>query len=709
MCREGAGLRLSLSPLLAPNAVAVVGAAREPGKVGHVILANLLDGGFAGDIYPVNPRASEILGLPAYPSVSAIPGSVDLAVVAVPACAVPDLVTECAAAGIQAMVVISAGFSESGPEGAALQREIAARASELGVRVLGPNCLGVISPHHRLNAAFAGAMPPAGGIAFMSQSGALGTAIIDRAASDGLGLSHFVSIGNRADIAEPDLLRAFADDPLTNVIAMYLESVTDGPAFLKATEAVTRRKPVIALKSGTSDSGARAVSSHTGSLAGSDTAFQAAFRWSGIIRAHSTQELFDYAAAFSMQSPPTRGGVAIVTNAGGPAVMATDSVEDRGLVMATLHAETIAALRQDLPPAAALYNPVDVLGDATPARYEQALRALYDDPSVGAVLVILTPQAMTDAEAVAAAVVQTAASARDVTTLSSFMGGPAVSAARELLVAGSIPDYPTPERAIDALGAMYRYAHARRLSPTLSITDERVRPRVAQVLDAARASGRSFVTEQSAAEIVSAYGIRTPPGAVAGDRKRALEVAARVGYPVALKIASPDILHKSDVGGLRIGIASPEQLSAAYDEILGRARAYAPDATIDGIHVQRMVPPGREVIVGVDRDPVFGPLLMFGLGGVYVEVLRDVTFRLCPVDHAEAERMIADVRAFGLLRGARGQPPADLAAVSDAITAISSLVMDFPEILELDINPLIVGEAGEGAWAADVRIGIGGT
>lgn len=700
---------MSLSTLLAPAAVAVVGAARDPGKVGHVILANLLQGGFAGEIYPVNPRASEILGLRTYPSITALPAPADLAIVAVPACAVPGLVSECAAAGITSMVVISAGFSETGPEGAALEREVAFRGAERGVRILGPNCLGVISTHHHLNAAFAGSMPPPGGIAFMSQSGALGTAIIDRAVEDGLGLSHFVSIGNRADVAEPDLLTAFAEDPHTNVIAMYIESVTNGPDFLSAAEAATRVKPVIALKSGTSDSGARAVSSHTGSLAGSDTAFEAAFRWSGVIRARSTQELFDYAAAFSMQPLPARGGVAILTNAGGPAVMATDVVESSGLSMASFESPTIGLLRDALPPAAAVYNPVDVLGDASPERYRQALKALYDDPGVGAVLVILTPQAMTDAEAVARVVVEESADTDGVTTLACFMGGPAVEQAHEVLVAGSIPHYATPERAVTSIAALYSYASARRTPAPTHADDAQARDQVAPILHSARAANRAFVTEQSAAAIAQAYGIRTPPGAVAGDREHALAVAAQVGYPVALKIASPDILHKSDVGGLKIGISSPEALSAAYDEILRRVREYAPDAVVDGVHVQRMVPAGREVIIGVDRDPVFGPMLMFGLGGVYVEILKDVTFRLCPVDRAEAERMIADVRAFGLLRGARGQPPADLASVADAITAVSSLVLDFPQILELDINPLIVGNAGEGVWAADVRIGIGGT
>ena len=701
---------MPLSALLRPRSVAVVGASREPGKVGHVILTNLLAGGFAGDLYAVNPSASEVLGVRSYPSLTQLPETVDLAVIAVPARAVPGVMSECQEAGVGAVAVISAGFTESGPGGAALQREVLDIAKRSGIRLLGPNCLGLISTHHRLNAAFAGEMPPPGGISFVSQSGALGTAIVDRSLDDGLGIAHFVSVGNRADIAEHDLLAAFREDDSTTVIALYIESVGDGTAFLDAAAAASAVKPVIAIKAGASDSGARAVSSHTGSLAGSDVAYDAAFRWAGVIRARSVQELFDYAAAFSLQPVPPGPGVAILTNAGGPAVMATDAAEREGLAMASFESDTLATLRAVLPEAAALYNPVDVLGDAGPGRYRAALESLYADPGTGSVIVILTPQAMTDADAIAQTVVETAAAHPGVTTLTSFMGGPRVEKARSVLAKGSIPDYPTPERAIRSLAAMYSYQTSRsdppRRSDGPSGDDRRV---VRDVLRAASGQHRTFVSEESGAAIVRAYGIRTPSGKLVTDRESALAAAEEIGYPVVLKIASPEILHKSDIGGIRTGLASPEQLARAYDEILGRAKTYAPDAPIDGIHVQQMVPEGREVIVGVDRDPVFGPLLMFGLGGVYVEVLRDVTFRLCPVDAKEADRMISEVRAFGLLRGARGESPADLPAVARAIESVSALVLDFPEILELDINPLIVGSIGEGVWAADVRIGIGGT
>jgi acetyltransferase len=700
---------VSLSPLLRPKAVAVIGAAREEGKVGHVVLNNLLSGGFAGGIYPVNPRASEILGLRCYPSVLDVPRPVDLAVIAVPATLVPDVITQCAEAEVGAAVIISAGFAESGPAGAALQRKVLARARAAGIRILGPNCLGLISTHVRLNASFAGAMPPAGGIALVSQSGALGTAILDRAAEDGLGISHFVSVGNRVDISEPDLLAALEEDPATTVIALYLESVNDGQRFLEAAGSAVRAKPLIALKSGTSDSGARAVSSHTGSLAGSDVAYEAAFRHAGIVRARSVQDLFDFAAGFSQQPVPSGPGVAILTNAGGPAVMATDAADDEGVALASFDGDTLARLREVLPDAAALYNPVDVLGDAGPERYRESLEALYDDTSVRGVIVILTPQAMTDAAAVARTIVEAAAKSPDVTTMACFMGGRLVHEARRILAAGSIPNYPTPERAVHTLAAMNDYVHASS-APERQLADtDAARETAKTTITQAASEHRVFVTGQVAADVVAAYGIRVPAGELARDRDFALDAAARIGYPVALKIVSPQILHKSDVGGLMVGIANSEELARAYDQVLDRTRAYAPDANVEGVHVQGMAPAGREVILGVDRDPVFGPILMFGLGGIYVEVLRDVIFRLCPVDIHEAERMITEIRSFGLLRGARGQPPADLGAVARAISAVSALVLDFPEIIELDINPLIVCNDGDGVWAADVRIGIGGT
>lgn len=689
-----------------PKAVAVVGAAREPGKVGHFVFHNLLDAGFEGPVYPVNPKADTIEGYEAYPSVADCPPT-DLAVVVVPAPAVPGVITECGKAGVHAAIVISAGFTEAGPTGSALERELVARAREGGVRVLGPNCLGVISSAARLNASFAAGFPPEGPVAFMSQSGALGTAILDYASGEGIGLSHFVSLGNKADITETDLLKVWHDDPETSVIAAYLESVSDGSAFVEAAREITQETPVIALKSGTSDAGARAVSSHTGSLAGSDAAYDAAFRAAGIVRADSVQHLFDLAAGLSLQPVPKGPGVAILTNAGGPAVMATDACDHLGLSLASLEGDTIDALRSLLPEHAALYNPIDILGDADPDRYAKALRVLLHDPNVRALIAILTPQAMTRPTETARLLVDVASDS-DVTVLGCFMGRDTVEEAWEVLREGGVPNYPFPERAAAALAGMMQYGAVReRPRVTLGEQSEGARA-VRDAVAEARERGLSFLTEQRAADCVKAYGVSVPDGGVAKDFETARALARDIGYPVAVKIASPDILHKSDIGGIRLGIGSDEALAEAYDAILGRARTYAPGAAVDGVLVQRMVPEGREVIIGVDRDPTFGPLLMVGLGGVFVEVMRDVAFRLAPVTEEEARGMLEELRSYGMLRGARGQRPADIDAIVAVAVAVSHLAADVEQIVELDINPLIVGDTGEGAIAADIRIGIGG-
>jgi acetyl coenzyme A synthetase (ADP forming)-like protein len=696
-----------LDGFFSPKAVAVVGAARDHAKVGHHVFANLLNDGFVGSVYPVNPRSEEIDGHRCYPSVLKLPGHVDLAVIVVPARFVSQTIDECAQVGIESVIVISAGFKEAGPEGGALERELLEHARSGGIRMLGPNCLGLISTPASLNASFAAGMPPRGHIGFMSQSGALGTAILDWAAGEGIGLSHFVSLGNKADITETDLVQAWWVDPETRVVVAYLESVSSGLDFVRAACQLSADKPFIVLKSGGSDAGARAVSSHTGSLAGSETAYDAAFRKAGIIRAQSVQDLFDLATGFSLQPIPDGPGVAILTNAGGPAVMATDACERAGVVISSLEHDTIDALRNVLPAAAALYNPVDILGDAPASRYEAAAAALYADPNVRAVLAILTPQATTEPVKTARALVS-AARKSGVTTVACFMGHDSVKEAWDVLRAGSIPVYTFPERAVATLAAMER--HRERL--TRPVDEPRVfnvdKETVAGYIAEAKTAGRAFIAEERAAQIAEAYGIPVPKGGLARNLEAALGFAEEAGYPVVMKIASPDILHKSDVGGLRVGIENPAELEDAYDDVIAKSRSRMPDAVIWGVQIQEMVSAGREVIIGVDRDAQFGPMLMFGLGGIYVEVMKDVTFRLCPVGPREARDMLRDIRSFGLLRGARGQRPADLDSVTDVIERISRLVTDFPEIIELDINPLIVSDAGHGCVAADIRIGIGG-
>jgi len=696
-----------LDALFSPRSIAVIGVSREKDKVGRIVYDNLLAGGFTGEVYPVNPRVDAVDGRDAYASVLDIPGDVDLAIVVVPARFAPDVLDECGRKGIPVAIVISAGFKETGPDGAALERRLVEVAHEHGIRLLGPNCLGAISTPSAMNASFALTMPRPGGIAFMSQSGALGTAVLDWTAGQGIGLSHFVSLGNKADISEVDLVRAWAADERTSVIAAYLEAVSDGTAFVEAVSELVRSKPFVALKSGGSDAGARAVSSHTGSLAGSERAYEAAFLKAGATRAHTVEELFDISVAFARQPLPEGPGLVILTNAGGPAILATDACERDGVSLAALESETVAALRDILPAAAAFYNPVDVLGDAPAGRYADAYRILAEDPNVRAVLVILTPQATTDAVGTAAEVV---ALAREtgLTTLACFMGESAVADAIRALGEGGIPNYPFPERAVRTFSAMERRRRMLEAPVPVPRRIDGERSVVRSAVDHARAAGRTFITEQSAARIAAAYGIPVPAAELARDLDEARRIASGIGYPVVMKIASPDILHKSDIGGIRTGIEDDEALAEAYETIIARGRAYMADARIWGVTVQQQVPAGREVIIGINRDPQFGPLLMFGLGGIYVEVLKDVTFRLCPVNADEARRMMSEIRGFGLLRGARGQRPADLDAVADVITRVSALVTDFPDITELDINPLIVHDKGDGVFAADVRIGIGG-
>jgi len=696
-----------LGGFFAPRGIAVVGASRSPVKVGGAVLHNLLAAGFPGAIYPINPHADDILGLTVYGSLRAVPDPVDLAIIVVPAQAAITAVRECGERGIGSAIVISAGFRESGPAGASLERELLAAARAGGVRILGPNCLGLIATNTDLNASFAPIMPARGGISFLSQSGALGAAILDWARGEGIGLAHFVSLGNKADISEVDLIKAWSRDPGTSVVVAYLEAVTDGPAFVDAVSALVTRVPFIALTAGSSDAGAKAVSSHTGSLAGSGVAYEAAFRKSGAVQARTIQELFDLAEGFARQPLPAGPGTVILTNAGGPAILATDACDSEGVSLASLDAATVSALREALPGAASVYNPVDILGDAPAERFEAAARILVQDPGVRSMIVILTPQAMTQPLETAEGVARVAAES-GITTLAVFMGDQTVAEAAAALRADDIPNYAFPERAVATLAAMQRHGYRRGLQPIAPLVIEADRQVVRDAIDHARTAGRTFITESSADRIASAYGLRTPGSGLARDLGEAVALSERIGFPVVMKIASPDVLHKSDIGGIVFDIASSQEVGTAYDVIMDRVLRRLPDATIWGVTIQEQIPQGREVIIGVNRDAAFGPILMFGLGGIYVEVLKDVSFRMCPVTPNEAREMIDEIRAHALLRGVRGEAPADIDAIVDAICRVSALAMEFSDISELDINPLIVGERGSGAIAADVRIGIGG-
>ncbi|MDZ7641673.1 MAG: acetate--CoA ligase family protein [Desulfurivibrio sp.] len=691
-----------LPALLNPQSIAVIGASRTPGKVGHDILANLLAGGFAGQLLPINPATEEILGLVCRPALKGSGQQIELGIVAVPRPLVAAAVDDCLAAGARAVVVITAGFKEMDAEGAALEKQLAARCAAHQARLLGPNCLGLINSHHRMNASFATRMPSPGRISVISQSGALATAILDLAAGRQLGLAKLISIGNKADISEVDLLQALAADPDTGVIIAYLEDISAGDDFVKAATEAGDRKPVVILKSGTTQAGQKAASSHTGVLAGAEIAYKAAFRRAGVIRADTFEALVDYATALAMQPLPAGDRVLIITNAGGPGTMAADAVEQAGLQVATLDGNTATALRQKLPRAASVGNPIDVLGDAEPERYAAALAAAQEDPAVDAMVVILTPQAMTQPTATARAIAD--AVKGDKPVLAVFMGGEDVLPGRAELVAAGLPDYPSPERAVTALKAMRDYAIWTQRPPRV-VTRFRVnRRRVERIITRRQRGGYHQLGEVKSKSVLAAYGFQVPAGYLASSTEEAVEIGERIGFPVALKVVSPDIVHKSDIGGVRLNLNDPAAVRDAFDLMMLRVGQKAPEAMIEGIYIEKMAAKGLEVIIGMNRDPQFGPMLMFGLGGIFVEVMKDVTFHLAPISEAEALTMLKATRSYEILEGRRGQKGVDLAAIAQGLQRISQLTTDFPQINELDINPFIVGELGNNPVVADARM-----
>ena len=691
-----------LSSLLYPESIAVFGASRTPGKVGYEVVANLKESGFAGAIVPVNPTADDILGLPCYPDLRTYGKPVELGVIAVPTKMVYAAVEDAIGASAKAIVVITAGFKEVDEAGAEMEHEIERLCTKRGVKLVGPNCLGVINTDHAMNASFASHMPQAGGISVISQSGALLTAILDLAASRHLGLGKLVSMGNKAQLDETDFLTALATDEQTKVIVGYLESIASGDDFIRAAQQATSRKPVIVFKAGTTTAGVKAASSHTGSLAGADVAYGAAFVRSGVIRADTFESMFDYATAFAMQPLPKGDRVAIITNAGGPGIMAADAVENAGMKISPLGGGAATALASKLPAAASVGNPIDVLGDADPERYVMAVDAAQDDPDIDAIVVILTPQAMTRPAETARAIA--AASRGEKPVLASFMGGSDVMPGRAELSAANLPDYPSPERAVAALRAMVDYAKWLDRPPRIITRFGVNRRRVERIIRRHLKVGQLQVGEAQAKSILRAYDFNVPPGQLAISADDAVDVADRIGYPVAMKIASQDVIHKSDLGGVKLNLASADAVRDAFDLMMMRIPQRVPTARIDGVYLEGMVGRGREIILGMTRDPQFGPMLMFGLGGIFVEVMKDVTFHIAPITKEESLQMLRSTKSFALLRGVRGQASVDLDAIAEALQRISQLVTDFPQIAEMDINPFIVGTVGGESIAADARI-----
>jgi acetyl coenzyme A synthetase (ADP forming)-like protein len=691
-----------LESLLYPKSVAVVGASRNPAKVGHAILKNIIEGGFEGRIIVINPSADEILGVKSYKSFSDYKEGIDLSVIVVPTLMVKDAVKDSVDYGVKAICVITAGFKEIGAEGAKLQREIANICKAANVRMLGPNVVGLINPHHKFNASFATRLPLTGNVAVVSQSGAVCTILLDWAYGEGLGLASLISIGNKADLDEVDFIETLSHDEKTKVIAGYLEDIQDGDKFINTAQEAAHRKPIIIMKAGTSKSGAKAASSHTGSLAGADIAYGAAFRRAGIIRAETFAQLLDFSMALSMQPLPEGDNIAIITNAGGPGIMAADALEEVGFSINPLSKETTEKLRKLLPAAASVNNPIDVLGDATPELYVEAINAAQDDPSIDAIMCLTAPQAMTAPTSLAQGIINCARGKKPILTV--FMGGYEMRAAHELLMTNGIPEYHTPNRAANSLMAMRDYHRWLKRPPRIVTRFPVNRRRVERVISRHIRMGHPQIGEVESKDILSAYDFTVPEGYLATNASEAVDVASRVGYPVAMKISSPDIIHKSDFGGVKLNLADKGQVEDAFDLMMLRIKRKAPEACIDGVYVEKMGQRGREVILGMSRDPQFGPMLMFGLGGIFVEVMKDVTFYLAPITAEEAMQMMKGTRSYALLQGARGQAAVNMEGIATALQRISQLVTDFPEIVEMDINPLMVGEPGTEPFVADARM-----
>lgn len=693
---------MNLDVFFTPRKVAVVGASRTPGKVGHDVLADLIAAGFEGEIVVVNPETDTILDLPCYSNLQSYGRQVDLAVIVVPRDRVLEAIRESIDAGAQAIVVISAGFRELGKEGFEIEKKMVDMCRRRAVRMLGPNCLGIINTHRNLNASFAGRYPDKGGISIFSQSGAVCAAMLDLCSTRHLGVSKMISIGNKADINEIDLLALLAKDDQTKVIIGYLEDISGGDGFVKAAEEASAVKPVIILKSGTTPTGLKAAASHTGVLAPIDSAYGAAFRRSGVVQADTFEALFDYSAAFALQPLPRGDRILIITNAGGPGTMAADAVEKAGLRVAILENRTITLLREKLPRESAVNNPIDVLGDADPERYVKAIQSAQNDDSVDAILLIMTPQTMTKPAETALAVAAAVDGSKPV--LASFMGGQDVLPGRYELSTAGLPDFDTPERAVAALKAMHQYSLWKNRPPR-QITHFRVnRRRVERIITRKLRTGRRTVGEIKGKDILSAYGFKIPTGSLAINPEEAIEIAERIGYPVAVKIASPNILHKTDLGGIQLNLSDAEAVEDAYDLMMLKISKRAPEAQIDGIYVEQMIPRGLEVILGMNRDPQFGPMLMFGLGGIFIEVLKDVAFNLAPITENEAIQMLKSTRSYSMLVNRRDKHGIDINAIASGLQRISQLATDFPQITEIDINPFIVGDIGTEPVAADVHL-----
>jgi acetyltransferase len=692
----------TLHALFHPETVAVIGASASPGKIGHTVMRNMIEAGFRGKLYPVNPRGGVIEGIPALRDVAELPRGLDLAVLAVPREHVVPSMEALAGMGVRSAIVITAGFKEVGKEGYHLEQELKTLCEAHSIAMLGPNCLGMMNPAHGVNASFAAGQPRAGSIAFFSQSGALCVAILDWALGENIGFSKFISLGNKAVVDEADMLGYLDGDAQTKVILGYIENVEHGEAFLRQARAVCRNKPVIMIKSGTTAAGAKAASSHTGAIAGSDQTYTAAFHQSGVIRVADVASLFNLAQAFSTQPLPRGPNLAVVTNSGGPGILTADIADRSRLTVAELSQRTIARLQEFLPSYAAFYNPVDIVGDADAKRYRKTLDVVADDPVVHSLLVLLTPTASVEIEKTAEAVIHTARKCGK-PVFACFMGKTRVARARAMLMEAGIPCYSFPEAAVRSIESMYEYYLWKHRPEPVYAEFPRDRDLALRVIREHEERREPEIVEFQAQEVLRAYGLPTPKTVLARSSDEAVAAAEEMGYPVVLKIASPHISHKSDVGGVKVNLCDAAEVVRTFKDITARAQRMRSDAYIAGCLVQEMAPPGvKEVIIGFKRDEQFGPMLMFGLGGIYVEIMKDISFKLAPLSRQNAFEIVREIKSYMLLKGLRGEKPVNFAALEEIILIMSQMALDLPQVWEAEFNPVLINH--ERAIVADVRM-----
>ncbi len=694
----------SLSPYFSPHGIAVVGASTDPNKLGYGLARNLVQCNFQGVIHFVNPKGGSLFGRPIYPSVTGLPDPVDLAIILIPAEGVAKVLAECAERGIHAAIVASGGFRETGEHGAALEKEVLAIAKTHGIRLIGPNCIGLLDTHLPLDATFLPPPgPPPGDVAFISHSGAICAAVIDWARGQGFGLSRLVSLGNQADVSETDMLAPVADDQFTRVLTLYLEGVSDGRKFVQEARNITTKKPIVALKVGRYPSGQRAAASHTGALAGQENAFNAAFRRAGVIRADTSEELFDWARALAWSPLPKGRSIAVLTSAGGPGVTAADALEMNGMSLAELSAETQSRLGQILPPAASLHNPVDMLASATPEQFASCLRVLLEDPGVHGVLVVTPPPPMHTTGAVAKSMIPIIHNSTKPVTIA-LMGERLIQEAVEHFRAARVPEYRFPERAASALAVLAQQAEFVESEKDAKYIHANANLEAVKQVLKLRKGNPDNLNATEISTILKAYRLPGVPMRLAASADEAQAAAREMGYPVVLKISASGITHKSDIGGVVLNLSDAEAVRKGYEKIISNSKAAYPQAEIQGVHVQRMLPAGQEVILGAVQDAQFGPLVMFGSGGVEVEGLKDVAFSLAPLTLKDAEWMLESTWAGRRLHGFRSLPPADRKSVLDALILLGQLAADFPELAEIEINPLRVFADSQGSAALDVRM-----